>query len=117
MAQARDLVKQLHHPVRALAALDHPRRILGIDQHDVAARRLDVRNAVLDELCGLGRIEIAQHRIGADLPDHEIRLLVDHGPLQPLHHFRRILAAAPALTTVMSAVGYCRLNCAASRFG
>jgi hypothetical protein len=35
--------------------------------------------------------------VGADLPDHEIRLHVEHGRLQPLHHFGRVFAALAAI--------------------
>ena len=41
-------------------------------------------------------IEVAQHGVGADLPDHQIGLGVDDLGLQPLHHFRRVLAALAA---------------------
>ena len=73
------------------------RRILRIDQHEIGAGRLNARDAVFDELGGLGRIEIAQHRVGADLPDHQVRMHVDHRGLQPLHHFGRVLAALAAI--------------------
>ena len=87
------LFEQRHHLAGAFGVLVDPRRILRIDQHDVGADGLNARDAFLDEFCGLTRIEIAQHRVGADLPDHQIRMQVDDGGLQPLHHFGRVLAA------------------------
>ena len=68
-----------------------------IDQHQIGAGGLDAADAVLHHLGGLGGIETAQHRVGADLPDHQVRLHVDHRGLQPLHHFGRILAALAAI--------------------
>ena len=63
----------------------------------IGARGLNAGDAVLHQLCGLAGIEIAQHRVGADLPDHQIRLHVDHFRLQPLHHLRRVFAALAAI--------------------
>ena len=69
------------------------------------------------QFCGLGRIEVTQHGVGADLPDHHIRMQVDDFGLQPFHHLGVSSPPLPRLMTVMSAVGYCRRNCAARRFG
>ena len=97
VAKPGDLAEQLDHLARAFLMFGDFRRILRIDQHEVGARRLDARDAVLHQLRGLVRIEISQHRVGADLPDHEIGLHVDHFALQPFHHFGRVLAAATAI--------------------
>jgi lysophospholipase L1-like esterase len=93
MAEMSDPAKQSDDPARALRVLGHARRILRIDQHHIAARGLDAHDAILDLICRDVGIEVAQHGIGADLPDHKVGVTVDHGTLQPLHHLRRILPA------------------------
>ncbi len=97
MAQFGDLVQQLDHLAGAFRLGVHRRRILRIDQHQVSAGRLDLADAVLDDLGGIAGVEVAQHRIGTDLPDHQIGLRVDHLVLQPGHHLRRVLAALAAV--------------------
>ena len=89
------------------------RRILRIDQHDVGTRRLQPVDAVIDQRLGLrnGCIIAPDDGVGADLPDDEIGLRVQHRDLHPLHHLHRVFAAdAPRLSTVMSAEGYFRRN-------
>jgi hypothetical protein len=70
---------------------------LRIDQHQIGPRLLNPPDAFFHRPGGLARIEIAQYRVGADLPDHHVRMHVDHLGLQPLHHFRRVLAALAAI--------------------
>ena len=97
MAQPGDPVQQVDHAAGVLGTLVDARRILGIDQHDIAAGGLDARDALFHLVLGLGGIEAAQHGIGADLPDHEIGVGVEHRGLQPLHHLGRVLAALAAV--------------------
>ena len=97
MAERGYLVEQRDHLAGALRLGVDRRRVLRIDQHEVRTAGLDAADAVLDHLGGLAGIEIAQHRIGPDLPDHEVRLGVDDLGLQPRHHLGCVFAALAAI--------------------
>ena len=69
---------QLDH-VLGFRLRDHLRRELRIDQHDVGAGGADLVEAVADRGAVVGELVIADDRIGAELPQHQVGLGGDHG--------------------------------------
>ena len=96
----------------------HARRKLHIDQHHVGTSLLELRNAVLQhDRMRLERL-VAQHRIGADLPENEIGMGGDNVGGKTGHHLRAISSPlTPRLSTVMSRPGNRCFNSTARRLG
>jgi hypothetical protein len=67
------------------------RRILRIDQNHLGAARLQALDALADHFAR--RLVIAQHRIAADLPQHEVRRLLDHVGIEARDHLLSLFAA------------------------
>ena len=75
----------------------HLRGVLRIDQHDVGAGRLQARQAFVQEGGVRQHRLIPQHRIGPDLPEHEVGLLGDHGGVEARQHVGGFVAVHAAV--------------------
>ena len=91
-----DFRQQRHHVIGGRLR-DHPRRELRIDENDVGADRLQPRNAFMQQRAAGIEWAVAQHRIGADLPEHQMRLLGNHPGLETGEHVDRLLAVDAAV--------------------
>ena len=87
---------QLLH-LRISRPREHARGVLQVHQHDIAAALFELRDAPLDQLPVDAQIIAAQHRIGADLPDHQFGTLGDHVVIQPGQLFGDVFAAFAAI--------------------
>ena len=83
--------KQSHHALD-LGLADDTRRELRVHQHDVGANRLELTDALANERTRRRERVIAQHRIGAELPQHEVGFLRDHAGLETGQHVAHFLA-------------------------
>ena len=75
LVAARGRGDQLHHSLR-FGSGDHFRSKLRIDQQHVRSGVLDLLDAFTDQFADLVDRQITQGRVGAELPDHQIGLLV-----------------------------------------
>ena len=78
-------------------AREHGRRDLAVHQHHVGSARAQAGDAVREGVAERLRGHAAQRRIGARLPDHELRPLRQHLGIQPRQHLGNVLPADPAV--------------------
>ena len=83
-------------------------RELQVHQHHVDPRRLHALGAGADQFRRVGRIDVVQQIVGADLPDDEIGMIGDHVGVDPLERRARDLAADAAIEDADLHVGESR---------
>src|SRR5262249_32333557 len=74
-----------------------PRRELRVDQHDIGPDRLHLRNAVLDQDGGQETLTSAQDGVGAQLPEHEVRMLGGNAVVEACQHVGGQVAVDPTI--------------------
>ena len=62
------------------------RRELRIDQHDIGADRMDLREPLTDQQAMVAKLMTADDRVCAELPEHQIGLGSDDGRIKPRQH-------------------------------
>ena len=87
---------QRHHPVN-VGLGKHPRRVLRVDQDDVRADRLQADQPLVQSRSVRRHSFVAQHRIRAGLPQHQVGLLRDHGRVEAGEHVGGLLAVHAAV--------------------
>ena len=65
------------HHVLAVGLGNDPRRVLRVDEHHIGPARLEPRETFMQLARMRRQRTVAQHRVRADLPEHEVGMLGD----------------------------------------
>ncbi len=69
----------------------HARSVLRVHQHHVGPDRSEARDPLGNRAAHIAR-PVVQNGVGPDLPDHQLRMLGDHGGFEPREHAGNFLA-------------------------
>ena len=89
-------MNEVDHAVDVMLG-DDLRRILRVDQHHVGAGLAQLHEAVMERRGRLRQRAVAQHRVAADLPEHQVRLRRKHIAIEARQHVARFLAVDAAV--------------------
>jgi hypothetical protein len=82
---------KLHHAL-AIGLGNDPRRVLRVDKHHIGPARLQSPQAFMQLRHMRRQGTLAQHRVRAHLPEHQVGMLGEHRTVQSLEHVGDFLA-------------------------